>query len=97
MDKKREKKIEYEDDILSVKKSFNNISAGANEYGSWFDGEVGTPFGYVLAYTEVEGDETAELRFIWKGQLYIRRFNRTLTKHSLVCQAKKFTEEVAGE
>jgi len=93
------KKIEYYDDTLSVKQSFNNITHGENKHGEWRSGEIGTPFGFVLAYAEF-GDEdggVSELRFIWRERLHIRTFNRTLTERSLVCQAKKFTEGIVNE
>ena len=61
---------------------------------SYLDGEVATPFGYVLAWSD---DGTSSLRFMWGGREYSKVIKRPFTRRGLATVAARFAREIATQ
>jgi hypothetical protein len=65
----------------------------------WLDGEVATPWGFVVCYAQ--GSEKhrhhTRLDFIHNGRLYSRNFSgKRFTKRGIKTKAMKFAKEIAS-
>jgi hypothetical protein len=71
----------------------NGYSFIKNE-GAYSSGEVLTPHGYVMTYSE---PSYSSLRFIWRGCEHQRTWKKGYTDRGLVMLAKRFAKEKSGE
>lgn len=62
------------------------------------DGIVETPYGFVKVYANSSGGsfEFSSLDMIKDGRIYYRRFQKFLTRKTLVTKAKQFANELYG-
>lgn len=73
--------------------------------GKQIAGVVGTPQGYVRAYSDDYKNEhtgrryrASSLRFIWRGREYFRRFDGVAySLRGLVTKARQFAEEISTQ
>lgn len=84
------------DDSMAVGKAGYSRVNGGKE---WTDGEVATPWGFVVVYAQ--GDEQhyhhSRLDFIHRGRLYIRNFSgKRYTPRGLKTKAMQFAREIAS-
>jgi len=66
--------------------------------GGWLDGEVSTPWGYVICYAQGSEHEfhCSTLRFIHNGRCYVRNFHgKRYTTRGIKTKAMQFAKEIA--
>jgi hypothetical protein len=99
--KEDEMKAEYSDSSYSVGKGFANVTekdyvsqVNGNVY-QWIEGEIVTPHGFVDAISQNKPDAT-NLRFVYKGRIFNRVYEKRVGKKTLVTLAKRFVDDVVS-
>ncbi len=82
----------------------NNKKSNIKTYGIWdiewedgrnyAKGQVATPHGFVLVYSEKGERSYTCLRFIWNGIEYYRGFAKSYSQPYLVTLARRYAEEI---
>lgn len=85
---------QYFDDSMALSgKAFSRIQRHPCDGEWYFEGEVGTVFGFVTVMSQAD---LSRFDFIYKGRLYMRTLKRGLTKRGLATLANRFAKEIVG-
>jgi hypothetical protein len=85
------------DDDYSVEKT--GFSRTEERREGWLDGEVATPWGFVVCYAQGDKNNVNHTRldFIHDGRLYTRSFlNKRFTQRGIKTKAMQFAKEIAS-
>lgn len=86
------------DDSIGVGKTGYNRTEERKE--GWLDGEVATPWGFVVVYAQGDDKHThvTRLDFIHNGRQYMRTYNgKRFTKRGVKTKAMQFAREIVGK
>jgi len=78
-----------------ISRSFSCIAEGKNEWGSYRNGIVATPYCMVRVSSEIQGNSRyADADFTYDGVHYSRSWNRNISARGLAILANRFVREV---
>ncbi len=84
---------------MSIHRSFSRIRHENTNSGDYLLGEVVTPYGVVIAYSQGydKNSSFSRLDYAFKGQLFIRNFtNKRFSRQYLVTLSNRFAKEISN-
>ena len=80
--------------VFSHHENWSSIKTCESKHGSWLEGEVGTPSGFVLVYSQGDDFPNSSYRLIWKEKYYLMSEPVERTSRGLAIIAGKFVKQV---